>query len=233
MSIDIQSLLMGKALGSGGGSGGVTVESLSVTENGTYTAASGKAYSPVTVNVTPTPGPLLSWDFKSETPLVDTARKIAAGSSGITFDSSGAVFDSNTDYLLFPALPCAVTIEVDVASMVMTSGTHRRFICGTTDSGLVYRSTGKWGFYGGSSAGWEDTDITDADYFAGHTVKIVVDKDSKWHIYRDNVLVFEPAAALRLGTTSISGQIPITTCFLVGSSGSSLPSAVITGVRVY
>lgn len=38
---------------SGGGEGGgdITVESLSVTENGTYTAPSGKAYSPVTVNV--------------------------------------------------------------------------------------------------------------------------------------------------------------------------------------
>ena len=31
--------------------GGVTVEPLSVTENGTYTAPTGKAYSPVTVNV--------------------------------------------------------------------------------------------------------------------------------------------------------------------------------------
>jgi hypothetical protein len=31
--------------------GDVTVESLSITENGTYTAPSGKAYSPVSVNV--------------------------------------------------------------------------------------------------------------------------------------------------------------------------------------
>ena len=38
-----------------GGGGGVTVESLSVTQNGTYTAPSGTAYSPVTVNVTYTP----------------------------------------------------------------------------------------------------------------------------------------------------------------------------------
>lgn len=41
-------------LTSGGGSeggGDITVEALSVTENGTYTAESGKAYSPVTVNV--------------------------------------------------------------------------------------------------------------------------------------------------------------------------------------
>ena len=36
--------------GSGGG-GDITVESLSVTENDTYTAPAGKAYSPVTVNV--------------------------------------------------------------------------------------------------------------------------------------------------------------------------------------
>ena len=35
----------------GGGGGDITVESLSVTQNGTYTAPTGKAYSPVTVNV--------------------------------------------------------------------------------------------------------------------------------------------------------------------------------------
>lgn len=35
----------------GGGGGGTTVEALSVTQNGTYTAPSGKAYSPVAVNV--------------------------------------------------------------------------------------------------------------------------------------------------------------------------------------
>lgn len=38
-----------RALMEGGGS--VTVEQLNVTENGTYTAESGKAYSPVVVNV--------------------------------------------------------------------------------------------------------------------------------------------------------------------------------------
>lgn len=35
----------------GGGGGSITVEALSVTTNGTYTAPTGKAYSPVTVNV--------------------------------------------------------------------------------------------------------------------------------------------------------------------------------------
>lgn len=37
--------------GGGGGGESVIVEPLSVTENGTYSAPSGKAYSPITVNV--------------------------------------------------------------------------------------------------------------------------------------------------------------------------------------
>ena len=53
MSFDVTSYIMGRQ--AGGGGGGVTVEPLSVTENGTYTAPSGKAYSPVTVDVAPTP----------------------------------------------------------------------------------------------------------------------------------------------------------------------------------
>ena len=40
-------------IGGKGGGSSVTVESLSVTENNTYTAPSGKAYSPVSVSVSP------------------------------------------------------------------------------------------------------------------------------------------------------------------------------------
>ena len=46
---DILAFLMGKAAAGGGGD--ITVESKSFSSNGTYTAPSGKAYSPVTVNV--------------------------------------------------------------------------------------------------------------------------------------------------------------------------------------
>ena len=45
----IRALAIAKA--TGGGGSGVTVEALSATENKTYTAPSGTAYSPVTVNV--------------------------------------------------------------------------------------------------------------------------------------------------------------------------------------
>lgn len=44
-----------------GGGGDITVEALSVTENGTYTASSGKAYSPVTVNVPSTGTTAYCW----------------------------------------------------------------------------------------------------------------------------------------------------------------------------
>lgn len=48
--MDFYDILFAKKLSGGGGSS-VDVESLSVTENGTYTAEEGKAYSPVNVNV--------------------------------------------------------------------------------------------------------------------------------------------------------------------------------------
>lgn len=60
--MDIKSFVLGQA-SAGGGGGDITVESLSASENKTYTAPTGKAYSPVVVNV---PGPTLQ--TKSATP---------------------------------------------------------------------------------------------------------------------------------------------------------------------
>ena len=48
--MDYFDILLAKKL-SGGGGGDITVEGLNVEENGTYTAPSGKAYSPVVVNL--------------------------------------------------------------------------------------------------------------------------------------------------------------------------------------
>ena len=49
MSFDPVSYLLGAKAGGGGSS--VTVEPITITENGTNTALAGKAYSPVSVNV--------------------------------------------------------------------------------------------------------------------------------------------------------------------------------------
>lgn len=56
MSIDLYNLVIAAKLTKGGGGGGdIDVDSLTVTENGTYSASSGHAYSPVVVSV-PTSG---------------------------------------------------------------------------------------------------------------------------------------------------------------------------------
>ena len=52
--------------GGGGGGSGITVEPITITQNGTTAAPSGKAYSPITVNV-----PLSAVSVKMETILTD------------------------------------------------------------------------------------------------------------------------------------------------------------------
>ena len=49
----IKSIALAKMVGGGGEPGDITVQALNVNANGQYTAPSGKAYSPVNVNVAP------------------------------------------------------------------------------------------------------------------------------------------------------------------------------------
>ena len=71
--MDMLSFLMGKACGGSGGGSSVTVEALAATENKTYTAPEGKAYSPVTVNV-PAGGGGLEYEEGTWTPSADTSH---------------------------------------------------------------------------------------------------------------------------------------------------------------
>lgn len=64
-----------------GGGGDITVEALSVTQNGTYTAQSGHAYSPVTVSV-PTPTPTLQTKTKTYTPTASQQTESVSADSG-------------------------------------------------------------------------------------------------------------------------------------------------------
>ena len=61
--------------------GGTTIDPLSVTANGTYTAQSGHAYSPVTVNV-PTPTPSLQTKTKTYTPTASQQTESVSADSG-------------------------------------------------------------------------------------------------------------------------------------------------------
>ena len=75
---DILAFLMGKQAGGGGGGGDITVESKSIDVNGTYTAPTGKAYSPVTVNV---PNSYAAGD---EGKVVSNGALVAQGSNTVT-----------------------------------------------------------------------------------------------------------------------------------------------------
>lgn len=79
MSFDPVSYAMGKK--AGGGGGGVTVEPLTVTENGTYTAPSGKAYSPVTVGVQGR-----GWKRPSDWPDLDSITMPSTDCIYLTYD---------------------------------------------------------------------------------------------------------------------------------------------------
>ena len=54
----IKAIALAKMVGGGGEPGDITVQALNVNANGQYTAPSGKAYSPVNVNVAPALEPL-------------------------------------------------------------------------------------------------------------------------------------------------------------------------------
>ena len=76
----IKAIAIVKATGGGGG-GGVTVEALTATENKTYTAPSGKAYSPVTVTV---PGPTLITKTVTDSGIYAASSDNADGYSSVT-----------------------------------------------------------------------------------------------------------------------------------------------------
>lgn len=84
------------------GGGSVTVEQLNVTENGTYTAEAGKAYSPVVVNV-----PAGSSDFSTaEVTFKNTDQTAAYTISGLY-----CVYENSIGYNTF-VVTADVTVKI-------------------------------------------------------------------------------------------------------------------------
>lgn len=193
MSFDIVSFAMGKASGGGGGGGGGTLSE--------------------------------EWDFTSATPLVGIKRGITLTQKNVTFDANGAAFASTQSWIDLGSvgggnmfLP-TVAIEAKVKSMDLTSSDHRRFVMGTTDSGLIYRSTGAWGFYS-NGWGWDEFSETDGGLFSNSVIKAVIDDTNHWHIYKDDVLLWEPTRPLLI------------TNGYVGSTNQSINNVVIEWLKI-
>lgn len=166
-------------------------------------------------------GTIETWDFTSATPLVGNIRGVILTGNNLTFDSSGAIFTAATDCILLGAVPRGnFAFEVDVASMNLSAlGDHQRFVMGSADGGLIYRSTShQWEFYGNGN--WAASSGEGAgDFFNGATVRCEVDSDWYWHIYKDGVLWYEPTRPQTLSSVRI------------GSDSSSIRNAVISAFR--
>lgn len=72
-----------------GGGESITVESLSVTENGTYTAQTGKAYSPVSVNVPSNVQQINPFPEGASTITLYNSNGVSVNSSSIDADGTG------------------------------------------------------------------------------------------------------------------------------------------------
>lgn len=200
-----------------------TARATNITANGTYDTTENNE---VTVNVSGGGGgggssdAYISFDF---TKFSGTIAGVSYGSAGATFPSGGDAF--------IPILPMKndITIYIDVASMRLSSGTHRRFIMNAQTTGFIYRSNGKWAVY--SNNGWEESSITDGNFFDNSTVKVYVDASSKWHIYKNGTLVWEPTLSLSMAfnANAYMSSVP-----QIGSKdGNIINNAVITGLRIY
>lgn len=130
-----------------GGGSSVTVEALSVTQNGTYTAPTGKAYSPVTVNVG---GGALAAEI-SGTIEVTTTSTTAAEVATLTHEHQSAWYDYGS-YLLI----CVVYdtdlgrnnyFQYSTSVSMYPANTTRTWAVGRNNSGTDYATGTAYGVY--------------------------------------------------------------------------------------
>ena len=167
------------------------------------------------------------WDFTSATPLVGKNYGITLTASGMDYGENGAIFNGSSDVIrmgetLYTWAIGQIVIEADVYSSALKSSANRRLFADSNGNGLVWHSASQlWGVYAGS-AGWEDSEENNPDIFSGHTAKVVVDKDRKWSVYKDNTLLMKTQNPVSIGALTLGSS----------SSQSSFYEAVISSFRI-
>lgn len=111
---------------SGGGEGGgdITVEALSVTENGTYTAEEGKAYSPVTVNV-PSDFSIAHVTFinSDDTKFYTVTNLAMILDSHLEVDQVGVQSSENVDLVLYKgSVSVSIFEDIDLETVPVVTG---------------------------------------------------------------------------------------------------------------
>ena len=141
--------------------------------------------------------------------------------NGVSFSSSGAEFTTDTAVINTNINFVNITVYLDVDSLNIVGSNNKRLLMGTSSNGFVYRNTGYWGLY---SNNWYMSEISDPEFFDHSKIKIYIDNSMKWHIYKNNVLVFEPDVALNIGNLTIGSS---------DSAATSINGAILTGARIY
>lgn len=145
--------------------------------------------------------------------------------NGVQISENGALFTGTNNYIQVASYPSALknfTLYLDIGAFPLQgdSSLHRRFIAVGESTGLIYRyQSNKWAFY---TTDWEDSSIEDPAFFSNSKLKIYVDQNDKWHIYKDNVLIFEPTRSLR-----------VIDSFTIGSDSQSINAGLFKSVRLY
>lgn len=117
------------------GTGGVEVEELTVTENKTYTAPSGKAYSPVIVNV-PTPAPVLE-SLNAPANGDYTPGQGVDGFNSVHVNVPPAADPRVANILDPPSTP----FSLDLSDLTITQIRDSQFLGYTTLAGITFPST--------------------------------------------------------------------------------------------
>lgn len=203
-----------------------SLQSLTVTQNGIYLPDTGyDGFDSVSVEVPSTAsGPKLYWDFSHS--LIDQVEGLEATlSGGASSVSEGILLSSALSCINFPSAIknypfTAFEIELGETNAVL-AGSHLRLFIFGGDSGLIYRNTGKWSFYAGTS--WaNDSDISDINFFSNAILRAEVSSDGKWKFYKNGSLIYSPnAAQYALNVISI------------GAAGQSYFPAVIKSFKVF
>jgi hypothetical protein len=173
--------------------------------------------------------PFINFNFKNS--LIDTVHGFTAtlvgwasrNNNGVSLTRGSAAINlSSTDNIL----KCFIfTYEVDIGdcNLDMSDGKHKRFFMWSSNSGLIYRSTGYWGIYNGA---WYMTEISDKDYFKNSTVKLSFE-GSNVKLYKNNELVYEFSNIGNYGTGGYSNTL------FLGMDEQAAYNMVIEALRVY
>lgn len=188
---------------------------------------------------TPTNNPIVHWDFTSETnPLVDkVAGYTAILNNAPTINSSGVHIADDDESISLPKalFMLDATYEIEFGDFdIKSTGTNARlFVTRPIDysgqsanptCGLcyVFDTYNVWGIYD-TTNGWQTSEVSDKNIFKNGKLKIYVDILGKWHIYANDVLMYETPLAPLIQQT----------IFSIGSGASSCEDIYVKDIKIY